>query len=426
MRLLQVNHRYAPYSGGSELVVQRISEAFAAAGHDVTVVTSDAFDLEYFWDRSRRPIDAPAYETIAGVRVIRVPVRHLPAGSLVFRGSRRVMGELSRAPLPPWPFEVVSRVQPWMPGLGAALRSAGPVDVALGTNLGLESLAIAAYRRARQVGAAFVLMPFMHLGADDDPASRRYATMPHQVELLRQADAVLTMTEREREFIVRLGVAPECVVVTGAAADPDAVLGGDGPGFRRRHHLGGFVVGSLGPPSPEKGTPDLIRAVAALRRAGRDLSLVVAGPPLSGFTGWFESLAPDERDGTTILGYIDEAERRDLLAAIDAFALPSRTESFGIVYLEAWLNRKPVVAARAGAVPELVRDGETGLLVPYGDDAALAESLARLMDDSDLRVSLADAGHRLAATRYRWSDVISRVESGYTIGLQRSRSVARG
>lgn len=426
MRLLHVNHRYAPYSGGSELVVQRISEAFAWQGHDVTVVTSDAFDLEYFWDRRRRRLDAPARQDLGGVHVVRVAVRHLPASSIVFRGSRRIMGELSRLPLPALPFELASRPQPWMPDLRGALRSVGAVDVVLATNLGLESLAIAAREHARRVGAAFVLMPFLHLGADDDATARRYVTMPHQVALLRDADAVLTMTEREREFVAGLGVDCRHIVVTGAGVDVAEVTGGDGPAFRDRHRLDGFVVGALGPPSVEKGTTDLVRAVASLRQAGRDISLVLAGPPLSGFTRWYGSLAPNERAGTTVLGYIRASERRDLLAAIDAFALPSRTESFGIVYLEAWLNRKPVVAARAGAVPELVRDGETGLLVPFGDPDALGEALGRLMDDSGLGQTLADAGHRLAMSRYTWTDVLGRVQRGYEIALRRATDIREG
>lgn len=152
MRLLHINHRYAPYSGGSEVVIQRISEAFARDGHDVTVVTSDAFDLEYFWDRRRRKIDAPPTEDLGGVRVIRVPVRHLPASPIVFQGSRRLMGELSRVLRPACPFEYVSRIQPWIPGLRDAMRSAGQVDVVLATNLGLESLAVAAHEHARRIG----------------------------------------------------------------------------------------------------------------------------------------------------------------------------------------------------------------------------------------------------------------------------------
>lgn len=417
MRFLHVNHRYAPFSGGSEIVVQRISEWLVANGHDVTVVTSDAFDLEYFWDPRRKPVDAPFHERLGGVKVIRVPVKHLPASSFLFRGSRRMMGEISRLPFPEAPFSLASRLQPWMPELRRALDEAGPVDAVLATNLGLESLAIAAFEAADRWGAARIVMPFVHLGGHDDAVARRYVTMPHQVAVLRSADAVLTMTEQEKEFIASLGVDRARIVVTGAGAESELVTGGDGERIRSRFNLGGFVVGSLGPPSTEKGTRDLVRAIAALHREGRNVSLVLAGPPLSTFTDWLEALPSEQRAGTHLLGYIDAETRRDLLAGIDAFALPSRTESFGIVYLEAWLNWKPVIAARAGAVPELVRDGETGLLVPFGSPGQLADAIRQLMDDGSFRRRLALAGEALARSTYSWPDVLRRVQQGYEIAL---------
>jgi glycosyltransferase involved in cell wall biosynthesis len=135
---------------------------------------------------------------------------------------------------------------------------------------------------------------------------------------------------------------------------------------------------------------------------------------------------PDERAGVRMLGYIDTAERRDLLAAIDTLALTSRTESFGIVYLEAWVNRKPVIAARAGAVPELVRDGETGLLVPYGNPDALARTIGLLMDDEGLRQSLGEHGRQLSESRYTWPDVLRRVERGYLIATERMPPLPEG
>ena len=66
-----------------------------------------------------------------------------------------------------------------------------------------------------------------------------------------------------------------------------------------------------------------------------------------------------------------------MLAAADVFAMPSRTDSFGIVYLEAWLYRLPVIAARTWGMSDVVRNGEDGLLVPFGDVSVLAQTLGR-------------------------------------------------
>jgi glycosyltransferase involved in cell wall biosynthesis len=74
------------------------------------------------------------------------------------------------------------------------------------------------------------------------------------------------------------------------------------------------------------------------------------------------------------------------------FALPSEQEGFGIVFLEAMASCLPVVAVRAGAVPEVVADGETALLVDPGDEPALVNALERLLRDPALRARLGSAG----------------------------------
>jgi len=419
MQYVLINHRYYPFLGGSERNVQEIAERLAGAGEHVRVVTSDAFDLEYFWDRCRRRIDAPAHEEYNGVTIERVALRHLPASSLLFQGGRRLMGELSRGPFPVWPFEQVAICQPLLPGLAAAVGQAPVPDLVMGTNIGLEGLAITGLRVARRLGAAFVLMPFIHLGRDDDPIARRYVSMPHQRKLLRDADAIVAMTRIESRFLESLGVAPDRIVVAGAGMTPADVTGGDGAAFRQRHGFHDALVVALGALAPDKGTRELVQAVARLNRSGRRLDLALAGPSLSSFERWYTALDADQRVGTRLLGVISPEEKRDLFDGADIVALPSRTESFGIVFVEAWANRKPVIAADAGAVPELVRDGENGLLVPFGDVEALASAILRLLDDTALARALGERGHQLATEHYTWAAVHERVKEAFQIAIER-------
>ncbi len=100
-RLLHIVQRYAPYEGGSENYMRELSEQFAADGHAVTVLTTDAWDLEYFWNPAARRVDAPPDEILNGVRVLRFPVRHYPASSLGYRALRRAMAEVEPLPAVP-------------------------------------------------------------------------------------------------------------------------------------------------------------------------------------------------------------------------------------------------------------------------------------------------------------------------------------
>jgi glycosyltransferase involved in cell wall biosynthesis len=233
--------------------------------------------------------------------------------------------------------------------------------------------------------------------------------MPHQRELLRDAAVVLTMTRMEADFVISQGADEQQVYVVGAGVDVADVTGGDALAFRERHRISGGLVGAIGALAPDKGTIHLVRAVQQLRRRGIDIELVLAGPVLSAFERWYTRLDATERSGIHVLGVIDPQEKRDLLAAIDVFALPSRTESFGIVFLEAWLNRKPVVAAAVGAVTEVVADGVTGVLTSFGDEAALADAIDLLLMDSVLRDRLGGHGEALVKSRFTWDMVTTRI-----------------
>ncbi len=134
-----------------------------------------------------------------------------------------------------------------------------------------------------------------------------------------------------------------------------------------------FVFGTVGRLSPNKGQRFLVQAFAAIAATLADSQLAIFG---SGSTA--EELAQlVRRQGLGgrihLLGHVPQAHR--YLPALDAFVLPSLEESFGVALLEAMAARLPVIATTAGGIPEVV--GDTGELVPPGDEAALADAMVR-------------------------------------------------
>jgi glycosyltransferase involved in cell wall biosynthesis len=113
------------------------------------------------------------------------------------------------------------------------------------------------------------------------------------------------------------------------------------------------------------------------------------------------------------LGVLSEEQKRDFFAGLDVFALPSRSDSFGLVLLEAWANRLPNVAYAAGGVAEVVRRESDGLLVSCGDIEALAASLDRLISDSELRRVLGENGKRRTVEEFSWGPKLGRVRDIY-------------
>jgi len=175
-----------------------------------------------------------------------------------------------------------------------------------------------------------------------------------------------------------------------------------------------------------KGADTLIEAVAELlRRPGFDgvRVLMVGGDSGDGLRqadhpdgerGRLEAMAAERGllGRLDFLGPVAHAELADLYALADVCVVPSRTESFGLVALEAQASGTPVVAAAVGGLLDIVEDGVTGYLVEARDPVAYADRLAALLDDAALRRAMGDSARERAA-RLTWARSVDRLQALY-------------
>ena len=150
--------------------------------------------------------------------------------------------------------------------------------------------------------------------------------------------------------------------------------------------------------SAEKGVLELLDAAEGL-------NLVVAGD------GPLRDRIPFAR------GFVPHDELQQLYARAAVIACPSRREGFGVACLEAMAHGRPVVATRVGGLLDLVVDGETGIVVPPRDPAALRSALERLLADPDLRRKLGSAGRDRARTHFSWERVTDATLTAYAEAL---------
>src|SRR5581483_7881193 len=118
-------------------------------------------------------------------------------------------------------------------------------------------------------------------------------------------------------------------------------------------------------------------------------------------------------------GRLNEAELQEAYASCDIFVGPSRYESFGLVFLEAMREGKPVIGCRIGGMPEIIEDGISGLLVPPGDEAALAKAILCLADSAELRRSYGEAGRKSFCNQFTASAMADKSMQLYRIALCR-------
>jgi glycosyltransferase involved in cell wall biosynthesis len=172
------------------------------------------------------------------------------------------------------------------------------------------------------------------------------------------------------------------------------------------------LVVALGRLHEAKAFDVLLMALADL--PGVHLWLLGEGPLRAELEALAASLGVAGR--VRFLGW--QADRARYLAAADLCVFPSRYEPFGIVSIEAWANRVPLVAAAAVGPADLIRNGEDGLLVPIDDAGALADAIRRALGDPDLRRRLARAGYRRYQAEFTEAAVVESYRAFFETILQ--------
>jgi glycosyltransferase involved in cell wall biosynthesis len=203
----------------------------------------------------------------------------------------------------------------------------------------------------------------------------------------RLVKAVTTVTvcvaEGERAAGLAAGACEErTTVVIHNGVDPRAAIP------RQRGDTGPPRIVTVGRFKAPKDPLTLVRALASLGARSFEAVIVGDGPDRRAVEAEIERLGLVQ--AARLAGERDDVP--ELLAGADIFVLSSRSEGLPLSILEAMSAGLPVVASRVGGVPEVVLDGETGLLVPPGDPSSLAAAIERLLVDPDLRARLGTAG----------------------------------
>ncbi len=297
------------------------------------------------------------------------------------------------------------------------LRANGGAD-AVHANYWLSG--VAAHRIKHELDIPFVstfhtLARVKAEGGDPEPGWRDRA----EAELINCADAICVSCVEEEEQFRRLYGDPNGQIEIVAPGVEHAFFApGDRSGARKALELPDDVpvILFVGRIQPLKGPDVAIRALHALGRADA-LLLIVGGASGSNGDGEVERAHQlvDELGLHDQVRFVPPQPHHILSTyyrAADLVVVPSRSESFGLVALEAAACGVPVVASAVGGLQSLVDHGETGFLVPERDPALFAKAMARILDEPLLAQSMSDAAAE-RASRYTWSFAAARLRRLY-------------
>lgn len=164
---------------------------------------------------------------------------------------------------------------------------------------------------------------------------------------------------------------------------------------------------------PRYGPDILLKAMALASKQVPDLTLTMAGkgPMTEPLKALARALGIAER--VEFAGFIPNNQIYSLLQKHHIMAMPSLEEAFGVAVLEASVCGRPVIASRVGGVPEVLRDGETGLLVSKGDVEALAEAIVSLASDRERCRAMGEAGREWVKERWLWERSLAMMSKVY-------------
>ena len=403
LRIALLSYRSKPHCGGQGVYVRHLSRELARLGHEVEVLSGPPYpeldpgptltrvpSLDLY--REPDPFRVPRWREFRSVvDVLEFALMCTAAFPEPLTFSLRAARVL-RARRGPRP-DVVHDNQTLGYGLLALQRAGLPVVATCHHPITVD--------RTHDLAAAPTARKRLSV-------RRWYSFLRMQGRVLRALPGVLTVSSSSADDIVRdFRVPRERLTVVPVGVETDVFVPPSVP------RVPGRVVATASADVPMKGLVPLLEAVAKLRTE-RDVELVVVGRAREGGTARRTLARLGLEDAVRFVSGVSEAELVALFGSAEVAVVPSLYEGFSLPAVEAMACATPLVATRAGALPEVVGPHEeTALHVAPGDPEALAAAVARLLDDPELARRLGEAGRARVVERFHWRAVAEQTVQWY-------------
>ncbi|MFT3900927.1 MAG: glycosyltransferase family 4 protein [Gordonia sp. (in: high G+C Gram-positive bacteria)] len=406
MRIALLSYRSKPHCGGQGVYVRHLSRELALLGHDVEVFSGQPYP-----DLDQAALDA-------GVRLTKVPSLDLYGEPEPFRTPRP-------SEYRDW-IDLIEVGQMWTAAFGEpltfSLRVARLLEGRKGDFDVVHDNQCLGYGLLKVPKMGFPLVATIHHPITRDrtlaikaakgwrkiTAARWHSFLAMQGRVARRIPVLLTVS-RSSEVDTRKAFNIPAGRIETIPLGVDTEL--FAPGASR---VPGRVVCVASADAPLKGVSYLLEAIAKVAAERPvELTLVSKLDPTGPSARLIEQLSI--RDNVRVVNGLDDEELAQLLASAQVAVVPSLYEGFSLPAVEAMSCGTALIATRAGAIPEVVGEGEGagGVLVPPHDSGAIAQELLRLLDDDRAREALGAAGRKRAEENYSWAAVAVKTVAAY-------------
>ncbi len=409
MRISHVAPRYFPAISGSEFYIQQISEILSKRNHSINVFCSNALDFHAFGSFKGK-IVKERNSMINKIPVYRYPIKYIPGINLfinnTYQSYKKILKKLNSFSSFPLFYLNLLTNGPFVPELFLQMLRhqtdiIHSVCMPFATNL-LASIV------GKMKKIPTICTPFYHF------INPRYHDLAY-IRFLNRFDIILTCSLKESLYLLKNGLQKEKIRRIHMGIDPKKMLKGNAEKFRSHFNLADDqkIILFCGYKNFEKGAITLLLSIKYVLKRFPNCSFVFIGPSTTAFNRTKKSLG-NHRKNIINLGVVPYYAKikLDAFAAHDVYVMPSRSDAYGIAFLEAWIHKKPVIGANVGATPEIIRNEEDGLLVPFHSPLKLAKAIRRLLANEREAQRLGENGYQ-KIQNLTWDRVAIRIERLY-------------
>ncbi|MEJ1936151.1 glycosyltransferase family 4 protein, partial [Nostoc sp. NIES-2111] len=383
---------FYPQSGGLQVHAEKLAHELVARGHQVTIVTrsisrTPSYQDYFFFS------EEISKTTINGLSVD--IIKHPQALNWLMWLISKFIAHPALRKFGIYLVELLFTQQ--------LVKILQGVDVIHHVGQAHELIGFAAAAAASNLRVPFLVQPTLHPG--------QWGDSELDLSLYRLAKRSLVYTEYESKFLQEAGVKGAFDIV---ASGVDDRTDGDACRFRQKYGIDGSIILFLGRKTIDKGYPLIKAAFYFVRKQHPNVTLVCMGPSA-------DKVSKTPEDGVLELGFGQEQDKHDALAACTLLCVPSEGESFGLVYMEAGRYAKPVIGRKLPVLEELLGQQEAALLVgsAYGkgnqvhvEPEELSDAILKILSEPELAECLGNNGYRVSG-EFLWTKVVSRFEAAY-------------
>ncbi len=413
MKILHVTQNYFPSIGGTQHTMKEVSDFLHSTYHDeVTVYTSDSY---FGPNRFAYKKITPSEEWVNGVFVKRFNFfkRHKKPLHYFFKFTNRAF-KVSM------PFSVQNIYNgPFSPAMFRALQKT-TADVIGASSISYLFADYPIWRKHSANPKPFVLYGALHLNEE--------SAVPEQfLQRVKNCEYYIANTSFEKDFLVKKNIDNEKIVVLGAATGLYKYRSILNETYQLKQNYGfkeeDILITFIGRQEGTKNIQLLIDAFSVLAEKYSYLKLIIAGAEGS-FSRNLRNISLNN-DKINVFTNITEGDKSNIIAISDLIVLPSASESFGVVFLEAWCFSKPVIGANIGAVASIIDHGYDGYLFEPDNLCDLANCMEVLILDKYKRWNFGLAGYEKVQKYYTWEKVAGGFRKVYQLAIDKFNSTLK-